>query len=186
MRVTADKIAAQMRADGHVVGVLHSALEGSRARDVVIDDFRDGKCKVCFSQWPAHSIQTDGDAEKVLITTNVLARGLDVATTSMVVNYDLPRLTDDSPDYVTYLHRIGRTGRFGRLGVSVSFVHDRRSWLELKNIQQYFGVPIHLVPADDMDLIEDLIHRIKRSNREFDERAIGDVDQSRHATGKTG
>lgn len=123
--------------------------------------------------------------KKVLITTNVLARGLDVATTSMVVNYDLPRLEDGSPDYITYLHRIGRTGRFGRLGISVSFVHDRQSWLELRNIQQYFGVPIHLVPTDDMDIIEDVIKRIKRSNQEFDERAIGDVNQSRHSSGVT-
>ena len=63
----------------------------------------------------------------MLITINVLARGLDVVTTTMVVNYDLPRLVDESPDYVTYLHRIGRTGRFGRLGISVSFVHDEVS-----------------------------------------------------------
>lgn len=49
MRETANKIAAQMRADGHVVGVLHSALENCGARDVVIDEFRDGKCKVSFS-----------------------------------------------------------------------------------------------------------------------------------------
>ncbi|KAG9253693.1 P-loop containing nucleoside triphosphate hydrolase protein [Emericellopsis atlantica] len=55
---------------------------------------------------------------KVLITTNVLARGIDVSSVSMVINYDIPMKgrSDDEPDHETYLHRIGRTGRFGRVG----------------------------------------------------------------------
>lgn len=118
---------------------------------------------------------------QVLITTNVLARGIDVATTSMVVNYDLPRNIDDTPDFTTYLHRIGRTGRYGRGGVSISFVHDKRSWVELKEIQKYFGVPIHLVPGDDVAVVESLIKRIMKSNKNMEIQAQGDLEKSRHA-----
>ena len=54
LRETANRIAARMRSDGHVVGVLHSALENSSARDTVIDEFRNGKCKVGIPQ--AHAL----------------------------------------------------------------------------------------------------------------------------------
>lgn len=124
-----------MTAHGHKVAVLHSQLENAGPeRDRVIDDFRFGKAKV-------------------LITTNVLARGIDVATVSMVVNYDLPTGQGYKPDPQTYLHRIGRTGRFGRVGVSISFVHDRQSWQDLCQIADYFNVPIQRVPTDDIEVV---------------------------------
>ena len=120
-----------MEADGHKVAALHGQYEGAE-RDRIIDEFRSGKAKV-------------------LITTNVLARGIDVATVSMVVNYDIPLTSDQQPDPETYLHRIGRTGRFGRVGVSISFVHDKKSWGDLNVIQQHFGVEMTMVPTTDMD-----------------------------------
>lgn len=133
-RETADKIHRRMVNHGHKVACLHSQLENAGpARDTIIDDFRFGKTKV-------------------LITTNVLARGLDVATVSMVVNYDLPTDAYGAPDPQTYLHRIGRTGRFGRVGVSISFVHNRQSWLDLCAIASYFEVPMLRVPTDDIDV----------------------------------
>lgn len=51
--------------------------------------------------------------EKVLITTNVLSRGIDIQQVTIVVNFDMPRDTHGGADCQTYLHRIGRTGRFG-------------------------------------------------------------------------
>jgi len=81
-----------------------------------------------------------------------------------VVNYDIPTLHGEYdeegaelPDYQTYLHRIGRTGRFGRVGVSISFVHDQKSWIEMNKIQQYFGVEMTRVATDDWDQVEKLI-----------------------------
>lgn len=63
---------------------------------------------------------------KVLITTNVLARGVDVPAVSLVVNYDMPTMgRGSSPDPDTYLHRIGRTGRFGRRGVAINLIEVR-------------------------------------------------------------
>ncbi len=51
---------------------------------------------------------------KVLITTNVLARGIDILQITLVINYDMPVDKTGKPDFATYIHRIGRAGRFGR------------------------------------------------------------------------
>ena len=85
-----------MTAEGHKVASLHGAKD-AQERDTIIDRFREGK-------------------EKVLITTNVVARGIDIMQVNMVVNYDLPLLNerggggsrdDARPDVETYSHRIG-------------------------------------------------------------------------------
>lgn len=141
---TADQLYRLMTKEGHKVSVLHSDLEHSE-RDRLIDDFRDGR-------------------SKVLITTNVLARGIDIASVSMVVNYDLPVDKDGKPDPSTYLHRIGRTGRFGRVGVSISFVHDKKSYEVLQAIQQYFGnIEMTRVPTDDWDEVEKIVKKVIKS-----------------------
>ncbi|WPK23072.1 hypothetical protein PUMCH_000296 [Australozyma saopauloensis] len=140
-RATADKLAAMMTAEGHKVSVLHGKLEHDE-RDRLIDDFREGR-------------------SKVLITTNVLARGIDIATVSMVVNYDLPVTKNGDPDPSTYLHRIGRTGRFGRVGVSISFIHDKKSYETIKAIKEYFGdVEMTRVPTDDWDEVEKIVKKV--------------------------
>ena len=76
-----------MSGQGHQVTLLHGAKDPAE-RDRVIDDFRDGR-------------------SKVLITTNVVARGIDILQVNMVVNYDMPLTVDNKPDPETYLHRIG-------------------------------------------------------------------------------
>src|ERR1700761_1941024 len=111
-----------MTAEGHKVVSLTGGYEGAQ-RDVVLQRFRDGHAKV-------------------LITTNVLARGIDVQSVSMVINYDIPMKgrNDSEPDPETYLHRIGRTGRFGRVGVSISFVFDKTSYMALSHIATHYGM----------------------------------------------
>jgi ATP-dependent RNA helicase DDX19/DBP5 len=126
-----------MTEDGHLVTVLHG-LRDSAERDAVMDDFRSGKTKV-------------------LITTNVLARGIDVNQVNMVINYDLPVDVRGNPDFETYLHRIGSTGRFGRTGVSIAFIHDRRSWSKMDAFQQYFGVEMIKIPTRDWEETEAMI-----------------------------
>jgi ATP-dependent RNA helicase DDX19/DBP5 len=126
-----------MTADGHIVTVLHGARD-TVERDAVMDDFRSGK-------------------SKVLITTNVLARGIDVNQVNLVVNYDLPVDVKGGPDYETYLHRVGRTGRFGRTGVSIAFIHDQKSWQELECFQNYFGVIMTKIPTKDWEETEETI-----------------------------
>jgi ATP-dependent RNA helicase DDX19/DBP5 len=126
-----------MMADGHQVAHLSSALEGAD-RDSVIDRFRQGQAKV-------------------LITTNVIARGIDVSSVTMVVNYDIPTKQNGDADAETYLHRIGRTGRFGRVGVAVTFISDRPQWERLAQIQTHFGVEIENLNRNDWDNVEETV-----------------------------
>ncbi|KAL5504232.1 DBP5 [Sanghuangporus vaninii] len=148
-RNTADRIAKRMTAEGHKVASLHGAKDAAE-RDEIIDRFRDGH-------------------EKVLITTNVMARGIDILQVNVVVNYDLPMMSDKSesssydprfetPDVETYLHRIGRTGRFGRKGVSINFVHNKKSWEEMHMIEEALGRTIIRVDTSDVDVMEEIPH----------------------------
>ncbi|KAL1869425.1 hypothetical protein VTK73DRAFT_3162 [Phialemonium thermophilum] len=146
-RESANEIQRRMEADGHKVSVLHGAYEGMN-RDALLDDFRSGR-------------------SKVLITTNVLARGIDVSSVSMVINYDIPMkgIGDKEPDPETYLHRIGRTGRFGRVGVSISFVHDRKSFQALSDIANVYGIDLIQLSPDDWDLTEKKVQDVIKSSR---------------------
>lgn len=146
-RDSASEIQRRMEADGHKVSALHGAFEGTD-RDAVLDDFRSGR-------------------SKVLITTNVLARGIDVSSVSMVINYDIPMkgAGDREPDAETYLHRIGRTGRFGRVGVSISFVYDRKSFDALNQIAQFYGIDLVQLSPDDWDSTERKVQDVIKSSR---------------------
>lgn len=63
-------------------------------------------------------------SKPILITTNLLARGLDVSTVKLVLNFDLPTNASGKADTKMFLHRIGRAGRFGRKAAAVSLVLD--------------------------------------------------------------
>lgn len=146
-RSTASEIETRMNAEGHKVVALHGAFDGA-GRDNVIDQFRNGEAKV-------------------LITTNVLARGIDVQSVSMVINYDIPMMgrNDDQADPETYLHRIGRTGRFGRVGVSISFVFDRKSFLALGEIANFYQIDLVKLNHEDWDETEEVVQRVIKSSR---------------------
>ena len=92
--------------------------------------------------------------EKLLVTTNLCARGIDVEQVTVVINYDIPVDTHHQPDVETYLHRIGRTGRFGRKGLAINFVDGTRSRQNLKKIEEHFDRPIVKLDLDDLDHIE--------------------------------
>ncbi|PTU19886.1 hypothetical protein P175DRAFT_0502062 [Aspergillus ochraceoroseus IBT 24754] len=149
-RASAVEIEKRMVGEGHTVASLTGGVEGSQ-RDAVIDQFREGQAKV-------------------LITTNVLARGIDVSTVSMVINYDIPEIhqrggLERQADFQTYLHRIGRTGRFGRVGVSISFVSNRDEWNMLNQIQKYFNTNIQRIDTGDWDEVEDIIKKTIKNPR---------------------
>ncbi|EPE03103.1 atp-dependent rna helicase dbp5 [Ophiostoma piceae UAMH 11346] len=146
-RQSATEIQSRMQQDGHRVAALHGAYEGE-SRDQLLNDFRTGK-------------------SKVLITTNVMARGIDVSSVSMVINYDIPMkgMGDREPDAETYLHRIGRTGRFGRVGVSISFVHDRKSFTALADIANHYSIDLIQLSPDDWEETEKKIRQILKSSR---------------------
>ena len=95
----------------------------------------------------------------VLITTNVLARGIDVLSVTLVINFDVPVTRHNKPDPETYIHRIGRSGRFGRKGVAINFVHNDVSRKQLAAIAQHFQKNIVALPRDDLEKITELIQK---------------------------
>ena len=91
-----DWLTEQMQARDFTVSSMHGDMD-QRERDLIMREFRSG-------------------SSRVLITTDLLARGIDVQQVSLVINYDLPTNREN------YIHRIGRSGRFGRKGVSINFI----------------------------------------------------------------
>lgn len=135
-RKSAAWLAAKMVKEGHATALLSGEITIEQ-RLAVINRFRDGK-------------------EKLLVTTNVSARGIDIEQVTLVVNYDMPFDGQGRPDFETYLHRIGRTGRFGKSGIAVNFIDGQRSLNCLKRIEEHFGRKITQLKADDVDELEKL------------------------------
>ncbi|XP_044138433.1 ATP-dependent RNA helicase DDX19A [Bufo gargarizans] len=133
-RKTASWLAGELSREGHQVALLSGEMMVEQ-RAAVIDRFREGK-------------------EKVLVTTNVCARGIDVEQVSVVINFDLPVDREGNPDKETYLHRIGRTGRFGKRGLAINMVESKHSMNILRQIEQHFNKPIEKLDTDDIDEIE--------------------------------
>ncbi|TWU72386.1 RNA helicase required for poly(A+) mRNA export [Metarhizium rileyi] len=146
-RRSANEIQRRMTDDNHKVTVLHGEFD-STERQQLLAKFRSGE-------------------SKVLITTNLLSRGIDVSSVSMVINYDIPMKPGprgEIPDAETYLHRIGRTGRFGRIGVSISFVYDQKSFDALSAIALHFGIDLVNLPTDDWDEAEEKVKHVIKKN----------------------
>jgi len=133
-RKTASWLSGMMSNEGHAVALLSGELTVEQ-RAAVIKRFREGK-------------------EKVLITTNVSSRGIDVEQVTVVVNFDLPVDQSGQADCETYLHRIGRTGRFGKKGIAFNMVDGPRAMKVLEAIEKHFGKPIQKIDPDDPDEIE--------------------------------
>jgi len=127
---------------GHTVSLIHGGEQmTSEERDRVIDDFRSAKTKV-------------------LIATNVIARGIDVLQVMLVINYDLPLDRNDKPDPETYLHRIGRSGRFGRRGIAINFVHNERTKKDLQFIARELDTTIEGFSKDQIESLQGKLEKI--------------------------
>ncbi|KAK2992925.1 hypothetical protein RJ640_008459 [Escallonia rubra] len=121
-----DWLTDKMRSRDHTVSATHGDMD-QNTRDIIMREFRSG-------------------SSRVLITTDLLARGIDVQQVSLVINYDLPTQPEN------YLHRIGRSGRFGRKGVAINFVtkDDERM---LFDIQKFYNVVVEELPSNVADLL---------------------------------
>jgi len=118
----AEELSGELLGKGFDVGALHGDMR-QRERSQMLQRLRDGKMKV-------------------LVATDVAARGIDVPGINLVVNYDAPRQAQD------YVHRIGRTGRAGRAGVAVTFLgHDDRHLV--RQIERFTGnvVSMMVIPG---------------------------------------
>ena len=97
---------------------------------------------------------------RILITTNVLSRGIDVPAVTLVIQYDMPVMKGGVCDPETYLHRVGRTGRFGRKGVALNLIHDDKEMKVLKQIETYFdrvGLIVEIPQSADPEEFEKLL-----------------------------
>eukprot|EP00177_Eucheuma_denticulatum_P000751 GFKZ01001350.1.p1 GENE.GFKZ01001350.1~~GFKZ01001350.1.p1 ORF type:complete len:429 (-),score=77.59 GFKZ01001350.1:645-1931(-) len=107
------------------VSMLHGEMD-QKDRDVIMREFRTG-------------------SSRVLVTTDLLARGIDVQQVSLVINYDLPTNREN------YIHRIGRSGRFGRKGVAINFLTDADVRV-LRDIEEFYNTTVEEMPMDVADL----------------------------------
>ncbi|EAA16210.1 RNA helicase-1 [Plasmodium yoelii yoelii] len=122
-RKKVDILTQEMHNRLFTVSCMHGDMD-QKDRDLIMREFRSG-------------------STRVLVTTDLLARGIDVQQVSLVINYDLPC----SPD--TYIHRIGRSGRFGRKGVAINFVtNDDKEKDKLKKIESYYSTQIEEMPLE--------------------------------------
>jgi len=121
-----DQLTSQMTAKDFTVSSMHGDML-PQEREVIMKEFRSG-------------------SSRVLITTDLLARGIDVQQVSLVINYDLPANREN------YIHRIGRSGRFGRKGVAINFVTDE-DVRTLREIEQFYNTKVDEMPMDVADLI---------------------------------
>ena len=108
-----------------MISSIHGDLK-QMERDAVMKDFRSG-------------------VTRVLVTTDLLARGIDVYQVSLVINYEMPKEKE------TYIHRIGRSGRFGRKGNAINFVTPAEKDL-LEEIQKFYSTSIEQLPTDLSEL----------------------------------
>ena len=121
-----DWLTDRMRENNFQVSSMHGEMQ-QRERDAIMSEFRQG-------------------GSRVLITTDVWARGIDVQNVSLVINYDLPTNREN------YIHRIGRSGRFGRKGVAINFV-TTEDVKTLRDIEQYYSTQIDEMPMKIDDLM---------------------------------
>lgn len=125
-RKKVDWLTEKMRSNNFTVSAMHGEMP-QKEREVVMTEFR-------------------GGATRVLITTDVWARGIDVQQVSLVINYDLPSNREN------YIHRIGRSGRFGRKGVSINLIADQEI-RALRDIEQFYSTQIDELPMNVADLV---------------------------------
>jgi len=121
-----DWLTEQLHSRDFTVSALHGDME-QKERELIMKEFRSG-------------------SSRVLITTDLLARGIDVQQVSLVINYDLPK------DRENYIHRIGRSGRFGRKGVAINFIVQEDVRV-LRDIEQFYNTQIEEMPMNVADLI---------------------------------
>lgn len=116
-----EMLTSDMRKNDFTVSAIHGEMKQDE-RSKIMKEFRTG-------------------SSRVLITTDLLARGIDVQQVSLVMNYELPKNKE------SYLHRIGRSGRFGRKGTAINFITPSDAAF-LKELQDYYQTEISALPQD--------------------------------------
>ena len=121
-----DWLTKKMLSRDFTVSSMHGDMD-QKDRDLIMREFRSG-------------------SSRVLITTDLLSRGIDVQQVSLIMNYDLPAKREN------YIHRIGRGGRFGRKGTAINFI-TRDDERMLKDIEKFYNTQVDEMPINVADLI---------------------------------
>ena len=116
-----NELSEQMKEKDFTVSAMHGEMDQVQ-RDIIMKEFRTG-------------------STRVLITTDLLARGIDVQQVGLVINFELPFKKEN------YIHRIGRAGRFGRKGTAINFVIPQDARF-IKEIQEHYNTQIEEMPQD--------------------------------------
>lgn len=122
----AEDIYNRLRDQNFTASVIHSDMKHSE-RSAIMKEFRNG-------------------GTRILISTDLLSRGIDIQQVSIVVNYDLPNNKE------CYIHRIGRSGRFGRKGIAINFATQNDIW-KLDELQEFYSTKIESMPSNIAELI---------------------------------
>ena len=122
-----EELTSRLVADNFTVSAIYSDLP-QQQRDTIMKEFRTG-------------------SSRILISTDLLARGIDVQQVSLVINYDLPTNKEN------YIHRIGRGGRFGRKGIAINFVTNKDVGA-MRELERFYSTQIEELPANISELFD--------------------------------
>lgn len=147
---------------------------GFKAAFIYKADERDGPGTVNAADYLQEKI-TDFLAGKyrILLTTNLLSRGIDMRKVTLVVNLSLPFKIRESGgrlekkvDLETFLHRVGRTGRFGDYGIAVNFINNQEELGMMQEIQDHYKNKVEAIKGDNLKELDTKLQQIESLNRE--------------------
>ncbi|CAH02843.1 Tif2/Tif1 [Kluyveromyces lactis] len=122
-----EELTERLRENNFTVSAIYSDLQ-QQERDTIMKEFRSG-------------------SSRILISTDLLARGIDVQQVSLVINYDLPSNKEN------YIHRIGRGGRFGRKGIAINFVTNKDIGA-MRELERFYSTQIEELPSSISELFD--------------------------------
>lgn len=109
---------------------------------------------------------------RILLTTNLLSRGIDMRKVTLVINLSLPfkikeaeGIREKKVDFETYLHRVGRTGRFGDKGIAVNFINNKEELGMMREVQDYYKSEILPIQVGDLKELDRKLNEIKELNK---------------------
>ena len=153
----ANKIAKDLEKAGITAAAIHGN-KSQNQRQLALNNFKEGNIRV-------------------LVATDIAARGIDIDELSHVINYDLPDVAE------TYVHRIGRTGRAGSSGIAITFCDEEEKEM-FRNIEKLIGKSIPVLAEEEYEIIKPIVNVEHRGNNNSNNRSNkGNSKVNRKKTG---
>lgn len=122
-----DILEARFRENDFTISSIHGGMD-QKERDIIMNDFRSGRIRI-------------------LLSTDLTARGIDVPSVNLVINYELPY------DNAQYIHRVGRTGRYGKHGFAINLISGKEELQRMNDIEKCYQVAIPELPHNFANII---------------------------------